>query len=155
MTNYWKRYPKRTDYHKQIQEGAKLLFDVHRRIVVSIAWYAEGLEYIGKGRYKITKAWIAETRAKAISYPDYPFVRTKKDKEIVESAITKSCKHNWNFWNYHCVCAKCEFWINGDYRKQVEETESLQAVQMNDDYILERYGIEGLALRQGRAGVKE
>ena len=155
MGSYWKRYPKRTDYHKNIQEGNNLLFDVARRIVVSVVWNAEGLGYIGKGRYKIVHAWIAETRAKAISYLDYPFVRTKKDKQIVDKIIMSACDHAWNYWNYHAVCARCEFILYGDYRKQVEEVENLQAVQLNDDYILERYGIEGLAIRQGRAGVEE
>ena len=156
--NNWKRYPKRTDYSAFIGEGTNMLFDVYTRTVVSVAWYAEGgsdASYIHKGRYKITHAWIAETRAKAISYPDYPFVRTKQDKELADKIVMSHCEHAWDFWNYHAVCHKCQFWIFGDYRKQVIAEEGEQSVKQHDDWIIEKYGEVGLALRRGKAGITE
>ena len=156
MPNYH-RYPKRTDYHKEIQEGRNCLFDVHRRIVVTVVWsQATGKGgYIHHGRYKITHAWIAETRAKAISHIDYPFVRTKKDKQVVDKIVMSHCSHTWDFWNYHAVCHKCQQWIHGDYRHQVAEEEGIDAVLLHDEWILENYGPEGLALRRRRVGIKE
>ncbi len=149
------RYPKRTDYHKELQEGGNCLFDVYRRIVVSVAWYAKGDAYIHAGTYRITHAWIAETRANAITFPDYPFVRTKKDKQVVDNIIQSHCEHGWDFWNYHAVCPKCNTWIFGDYRQQVIAEEGEDAVKMHDEWITEKYGPEGLALRKGRAGIEE
>ena len=153
----WKRYPKRTDYHKDIGEGNNMLFDVHRRIVVTVVWNQKSGKggYISFGRYKIVHAWIAETRAKAISYPDYPFVRTKQDKELADKIVMSHCEHAWDFWNYHAVCPKCQQWIHGDYREQVLAEEGEEAVKHNDNWILEKYGPEGLALRRGRVGIKE
>ena len=155
--NYWKRYPKRTDYHKGIEEGTNMLFDVHRRIVVTVVWDQKSGKggYVSFGKYKITHAWIAETRAKAISFPDYPFVRTKKDKTVVDHIVMSHCSHAWDFWNYHAVCTKCTQWIHGDYREQVIAEEGEEAVKMNDDYIIANYGEAGLALRRGRVGIKE
>ncbi len=155
MAHRWKRYPKRTEYHKDIEEGANMLFDVYRRIVVSVAWYAKGDAYIHAGTYKITHAWIAETRAKAISFPDYPFVRTKKDKQVVDKIIMSGCQHDFDFWNYHAVCPGCGLWIYGDYRQQVIAEEGEDAVKMHDEYIIANYGEKGLALRRGRVGIKE
>ena len=79
----YKNYPKRTEYNKDIGEGKNFLFD-RPNICVSIAWYGASFE----GKYKITFAWRATGR---VEFPEYPFIRTKRDKAKVTKFIQSNC----------------------------------------------------------------
>jgi hypothetical protein len=85
----YKKYPKRTEYNKEIGEGANFLFD-SPNICVSVAWYGASFD----GKYKITFAWRANANVK-VDFPDYPFVRTKRDKAKVTKFIQSNCEHKY------------------------------------------------------------
>ena len=154
MPNY-KKYPKRSEYNTLIGEGKNLLFDLNQNTnestIVSVAWYGAAFD---RGGYKITMAF---TVAKNMSYlyPDYPFIKSKKDKAFVTKTIQSNCEHAFDNWNYHAVCWKCGLVTHGDYRELVLRNEGVEAIDMHDDYIVAQYGKEGLALRRARAGATE
>lgn len=143
----YKKYPKRTEYNKDIGEGKNFLFETPN-ICVSVAWYGASFD----GRYKITFAWRTTDK---VDFPDYPFVRTKRDKDKVSKFIQSNCEHNLDIYNYHAVCLNCNIWTFGDYRKQVIEKDGERAVKQHDEWIIEKYGKVGLALRREEAGVKD
>ena len=154
MPNY-KKYPKRSEYNTLIEEGRNLLFEKDQNTkestVVSVAWYGTGFS---GGGYKITMAFTVAKNI-AYNYPDYPFIKTKKDKAFVIKSIQSKCEHEYEHWNYHAVCWKCGFVTQGDYRELVLRKEGVEAIDMHDDYIVAQYGEGELALRRARVGAKE
>lgn len=139
------KYPKRTEH--QGYEGAACIFDVKQNFCVTIAFDGR--------KYKITTAWREENFLKMMKLPDYPFIRTSRDRQLVEKLVQTACTHEWDYYNYHCVCPKCNLWLQGDYRVAVLELKGPEALDLQDQYILEKYGKTGLALRRARAGIKD
>ena len=86
MPNY-KKYPKRSEYSTLIEEGRNLLFEkdqnTNESTIVSVAWFGAAF---GRGGYKITMAFTVAKNI-AYNYPDYPFIKSKKDKTIVKKFI--------------------------------------------------------------------
>lgn len=149
----YKKYPRRSEYNVLIGEGKNLLFDLDQNTnestIVSVAWYGAAF---GRGGYKITMAFTV-AKSIAYNYPDYPFIKSKKDKAFVKKTIQSNCEHAYENWNYHAVCWKCGLVTHGDYRELVLRKDGVEAIDMHDDYIVAQYGKEGLALRRARVGI--
>lgn len=131
-----------------IGEGRNLLFE--DSVVVSVAWFGT----FEIGTYKITHAFKVPLEDQK-TFRDYPFVHSAKDKKVVAKIIQSNCEHDWQYFNYHVVCLLCHIEITADYREKVLELEGVEAIDLNDDYIIAQYGPSGLALRRGRANVDE
>ena len=143
------KYPRRSEYSNFIGEGRNFYFQAPA-VCVSVAWHGNNYSV---GNYRITLAFITD-RENAKKFPNYPFIKTKRDKETVDRWLQKSCQHEWDYFNYHAVCINCQFVLQGDFREIVLREQGVDQVDRNDDYISEKYGQKGLALRRARAGAE-
>ena len=73
---------KRNQYSSYIGEGRHFIFE-KPNICVSVAWYGAAFD----GTYKITFAWKA---TKPVSFPNYPFIKTARDKQKIASYIRQN-----------------------------------------------------------------